>query len=76
MRTGVALFAQNYTDWERFDSGDWDTDPRISDRQIFKFGSMSVAEAESSIRLFGATVLPAPHDMKTPQPIVPDADPV
>jgi hypothetical protein len=35
MRTGVALFAQNYTDWERFDSGDWDTDPRIPDRQIF-----------------------------------------
>ena len=35
MRTGVALFAQNYTDWDRFDSGDWDTDPRISDRQIF-----------------------------------------
>jgi alkanesulfonate monooxygenase SsuD/methylene tetrahydromethanopterin reductase-like flavin-dependent oxidoreductase (luciferase family) len=35
MHTGVALFAQNYTDWERFDSGDWDADPRISDRQIF-----------------------------------------
>jgi alkanesulfonate monooxygenase SsuD/methylene tetrahydromethanopterin reductase-like flavin-dependent oxidoreductase (luciferase family) len=35
MRTGVALFAQNYTDWERFDSGDWDTDPVVSDRQIF-----------------------------------------
>jgi alkanesulfonate monooxygenase SsuD/methylene tetrahydromethanopterin reductase-like flavin-dependent oxidoreductase (luciferase family) len=36
MHTGVALFAQNYTDWDRFDSGDWDSDPRISDRQIFE----------------------------------------
>jgi hypothetical protein len=43
---------------------------------VFKFGSMSVAEAESSIRLFGAKVLPALHDMETPQPIVPAANPV
>lgn len=39
---------------------------------VFKFGSMSLAEAESSIRLFGGKVLPALHDMATPPPIVPD----
>lgn len=36
MKTGVALFAQNYTDWERHDSGDWDAAPKISDTQIFE----------------------------------------
>jgi hypothetical protein len=36
MQTGVALFAQNYTDWERHDRGDWAADPRISDSTIFQ----------------------------------------
>ena len=42
---------------------------------VFKFGSMSLAEAESSIRLFGAKVLPALQEMETPAPILPDSVP-
>ena len=34
MQTGVALFAQNYTDWERHDRGDWAADPKIPDSAI------------------------------------------
>jgi alkanesulfonate monooxygenase SsuD/methylene tetrahydromethanopterin reductase-like flavin-dependent oxidoreductase (luciferase family) len=36
MKTGVALFAQNYTDWERHDRGDWAADPKVADSTIFQ----------------------------------------
>ena len=36
MQTGVALFAQNYTDWERHDRGDWAADPKVADSAIFQ----------------------------------------
>jgi alkanesulfonate monooxygenase SsuD/methylene tetrahydromethanopterin reductase-like flavin-dependent oxidoreductase (luciferase family) len=36
MRTGVTLFAQNYSDWDRYEAGDWDTPPKISDAQIYE----------------------------------------
>ena len=35
MKTGVTLFLQNYTDWERHHRGDWETDPKIPDSQIY-----------------------------------------
>lgn len=35
MRVGVTLFAQNYTDWDRYEAGDWDSDPEISDAQVY-----------------------------------------
>src|SRR6185312_15813218 len=35
MRTGVALFAQNYSDWERYERGDHGADPQIPDSQIY-----------------------------------------
>jgi alkanesulfonate monooxygenase SsuD/methylene tetrahydromethanopterin reductase-like flavin-dependent oxidoreductase (luciferase family) len=35
MRAGVALFAQNYTDWDRYEERRWDEDPAISDTQIY-----------------------------------------
>jgi alkanesulfonate monooxygenase SsuD/methylene tetrahydromethanopterin reductase-like flavin-dependent oxidoreductase (luciferase family) len=44
MKTGVTLFLQNYTDWERHARGDWETDPEIPDFQIYeeeiKLGSL------------------------------------
>lgn len=36
MRVGVALFAQNYTDWERYSSRDWDSDPLIADSKVLE----------------------------------------
>ena len=41
---------------------------------VFKFGSMSLREAESSIRLFARTVLPEIHAMPIPGPVLPEPD--
>jgi alkanesulfonate monooxygenase SsuD/methylene tetrahydromethanopterin reductase-like flavin-dependent oxidoreductase (luciferase family) len=35
MRVGVTLFAQNYSDWDRFIDKRWDDEPVISDGQIY-----------------------------------------
>jgi alkanesulfonate monooxygenase SsuD/methylene tetrahydromethanopterin reductase-like flavin-dependent oxidoreductase (luciferase family) len=35
MHAGVAMFAQNYTDWNRYRSRDWDSDPSTSDTQVY-----------------------------------------
>jgi alkanesulfonate monooxygenase SsuD/methylene tetrahydromethanopterin reductase-like flavin-dependent oxidoreductase (luciferase family) len=35
VRTGVSLFMQNYTDWERYERGDWATEPAVPDSQVY-----------------------------------------
>jgi alkanesulfonate monooxygenase SsuD/methylene tetrahydromethanopterin reductase-like flavin-dependent oxidoreductase (luciferase family) len=36
MRVGVTLFAQNYSDWDRFYDGSWDDNPKVSDAEIYE----------------------------------------
>ncbi len=36
MRVGYSTFAQNYTDWERHNAGDFGRPPKISDSQIYE----------------------------------------
>jgi alkanesulfonate monooxygenase SsuD/methylene tetrahydromethanopterin reductase-like flavin-dependent oxidoreductase (luciferase family) len=36
MKVGATLFCQNYTDWERHQSGDFQTPPRIADSEVYR----------------------------------------
>ncbi len=36
MKVGVTLFAQNYTDWDRYQSGAFDRRPMVSDPQVYE----------------------------------------